>query len=81
MSSRTSRPAPSYTRSDTTVGAGMSNAITVEAGLLEALYRNASEWLEAGATDKGAPRFFLERATERITSTHQQALERLSVAG
>ncbi len=54
---------------------------TWKAGLLEALYRNAAEWLEAGATDEDAPRFFLERAMERITSTQKEAIQRLSVAG
>jgi [protein-PII] uridylyltransferase len=54
---------------------------TWKAGLLEALYRNAAEWIEAGATDEDAPRFFLERAMERITSTQKEAIQRLSATG
>ncbi|MCZ6569287.1 MAG: [protein-PII] uridylyltransferase [Deltaproteobacteria bacterium] len=52
-----------------------------KAGLLEALYRNAAEWLEAGAADQTAPGYFLERATERVSSTQKEALERLSARG
>ena len=52
-----------------------------KAGLLEALYRNAAEWLEAGAADQTASRYFLERAMERVSSTQKEALAQLAAAG
>ena len=54
---------------------------TWKAGLLEALYRNTAEWLEARATDETAPQFFLERAMERVASSQKEVVEILSGAG
>jgi len=52
-----------------------------KAGLLEALYRNAAEWLEAGAAHETATHYFLERAMERVAATQKEALERLAKLG
>jgi [protein-PII] uridylyltransferase len=50
-------------------------------GLLEALYRNAAEWLEAGVGDESAPRFFLQRAAEQAAKTQAEATAILARAG
>jgi [protein-PII] uridylyltransferase len=50
-------------------------------GLLEALYRNAAEWLEAGVGDESAPRFFLQRAAEQAERTQSEATAILANAG
>jgi [protein-PII] uridylyltransferase len=48
-----------------------------KAGLLETLYRNVAEWLEAGVGDESASGFFLERAMERAERTQSEALDAL----
>ncbi len=50
-------------------------------GLLEALYRNAAEWLETGREEEGASQFFLERAMERVSSAETQVADLLEAAG
>jgi [protein-PII] uridylyltransferase len=50
-------------------------------GLLEALYRNAAEWLEAGVEDASAPGFFLQRAVERAARTEQEVTALLAGRG
>ena len=52
---------------------------TWKGGLLEALYRNAAEWLETGEEDPS--QFFLERASEGVQATEREVVEHLSAAG
>ena len=52
-----------------------------KAGLLEQLYRNAAEWLEAGADAETAPQFFLDRAMSQATATSARAVEMLAQLG
>jgi [protein-PII] uridylyltransferase len=52
-----------------------------KAGLLEAFYRNAAEWLEAGAEEAQADLFFLERAAERAAKGEERVLAELAAAG
>lgn len=52
-----------------------------KAGLLEALYRNAIEWIEAGAMEEQASEFFLERSMRRAESTQELALRATAEAG
>jgi [protein-PII] uridylyltransferase len=52
-----------------------------KAGLLETLYRNAAEWLEAGEEAEAAPQFFLDRAMSQATSTSARAVEMLAQLG
>ena len=54
---------------------------TWKAGLLEALYRNAAEWLEAGEEAEAAPQFFLDRALAQTTATSARAVEMLAQLG
>jgi [protein-PII] uridylyltransferase len=54
---------------------------TWKAGLLEQLYRNAAEWLEAGEEAEAAPQFFLDRAMGQATSTSARAVEMLAQVG
>jgi len=54
---------------------------TWKAGLLEALYRNAAEWLEAGEEAEAAPQFFLDRALAQTTATAARAVEMLAQLG
>jgi [protein-PII] uridylyltransferase len=54
---------------------------TWKAGLLEQLYRNAAEWLEAGAEEEGAPQFFLDRAMSQATATSARAVDMLAQLG
>ena len=54
---------------------------TWKAGLLEQLYRNAAEWLEAGADAEAAPQFFLDRAMSQATATSARAVEMLAQLG
>ncbi len=49
-------------------------------GLLEALFRNAAEWLEAGREEEGALQFFLERAQRQVASCERQVLEQSAAA-
>lgn len=49
--------------------------------LLEALYRNTADWLEAEVSDEAAPRYFLERAIERAAGVERQVVERLAAEG
>jgi [protein-PII] uridylyltransferase len=53
---------------------------TWKAGLLEALYRNTAEWLEAGVEDESAPGFFLQRAGERVRHVEAVAFQQLAQA-
>jgi [protein-PII] uridylyltransferase len=50
-------------------------------GLLEELYRNAAEWLEAGVGDESAPEFFLGRALERAHAVESGVVARLAAEG
>lgn len=52
-----------------------------KAGLLEALYRNATEWIEAGAGAEQANEFFLERSMRRAESTQEHALRAAAERG
>ena len=52
-----------------------------KAGLLEALYRNAAEWLETGVEEAAAGRFFLERAAERVDKAQRESVERVAASG
>jgi [protein-PII] uridylyltransferase len=54
---------------------------TWKGGLLEALFRNAAEWLEAGAEDEQASQFFLQRAIDGVARTEKQINELLEVEG
>jgi [protein-PII] uridylyltransferase len=54
---------------------------TWKAGLLETLYRNTAEWLEAGAADETASRYFLDRALQTMVATRKEAIGKLSAAG
>ncbi|MEX2205126.1 MAG: [protein-PII] uridylyltransferase [Myxococcota bacterium] len=54
---------------------------TWKAGLLEALYRNAAEWLEAGEEAEAAPQFFLDRASSQATGTSARVVEMLAQVG
>jgi [protein-PII] uridylyltransferase len=49
--------------------------------LLEALYRNTADWLEAEISDEGAPRYFLERAIELAAEVEGKVVEGLAAAG
>ncbi len=50
-------------------------------GLLEELYRNTAEWLEAGVGSESASGFFLSRALERASAVEGDAIARLGAAG
>lgn len=52
-----------------------------KSGLLEALYRNVADWLEAELDVESAPGFFLDRAARRIEETEADVVERLSSGG
>jgi [protein-PII] uridylyltransferase len=52
-----------------------------KAGLLEAFYRNAAEWLEAGAEEGAAEQFFLERALRRFEESEREAVALLAEQG
>jgi len=52
-----------------------------KAGLLEQLYRNAAEWLEAGEEAEAAPQFFLDRAMGQAAATSARAIEMLAQLG
>ena len=52
-----------------------------KAGLLEQLYRNTAEWLEAGEETETAEQFLLERAMSQAASTAGRAVEMLAQAG
>jgi [protein-PII] uridylyltransferase len=54
---------------------------TWKAGLLEALYRNTAEWLEAEISDEAAPRYFLERAIERSAEVVKEVMQLLTSEG
>lgn len=51
-----------------------------KAGLLERLYRNTAEWLEAGE-EETAEQFLLERAMNQAAATAARAVEMLAQAG
>ena len=50
---------------------------TWKGGLLEALYRNAAEWLEVGGEAPDATRAYLERAMTRADEARREATDRL----
>ena len=50
-------------------------------GLLEALYRNTADCLEAEVSDEAAPRYFLERAIERAAQAEGAVLALLREGG
>jgi len=52
-----------------------------KAGLLERLYRNTAEWLEAGEETEAAEQFLLERAMSQATATAARAVEMLAQDG
>jgi [protein-PII] uridylyltransferase len=52
-----------------------------KAGLLEALYRNVSEWMEAGLAEESASGFFLERAMDRAQRTQEETMRRAGELG
>ena len=52
-----------------------------KAGLLEALYRNAAEWLEAGERAERASQFFLERAMVRVAEAEHEVSAQLAELG
>jgi [protein-PII] uridylyltransferase len=52
-----------------------------KAGLLERLYRNTAEWLEAGEETECAEQFLLERAMSQATATSGRAVEMLAQSG
>jgi [protein-PII] uridylyltransferase len=52
-----------------------------KAGLLEALYRNVTEWMEAGLETESASAFFLERAMERAERTQEEAIRKVREEG
>jgi [protein-PII] uridylyltransferase len=52
-----------------------------KAGLLERLYRNTAEWLEAGEETETAEQFLLERAMSQAAATAGRAVEMLAQAG
>ena len=52
-----------------------------KAGLLEAFYRNAAEWLEAGAEEGAAEQFFLVRAMRRFEESERAAVALLAEGG
>lgn len=52
-----------------------------KAGLLEAFYRNAAEWLEAGVEEGAAEQFFLERALRRFEASEREAVALLAERG
>jgi [protein-PII] uridylyltransferase len=52
-----------------------------KAGLLEALYRNVSEWMEAGLEEASASGFFIDRAMERAQRTQDETLRRARELG
>jgi [protein-PII] uridylyltransferase len=52
-----------------------------KAGLLEALYRNVTEWIEAGLETASADGFFLERTMERARSTQEEAIRKAGELG
>ena len=52
-----------------------------KAGLLEQLYRNAAEWLEAGEAAEAAPQYFLDRASNQAAATSARAVEMLAQRG
>jgi [protein-PII] uridylyltransferase len=54
---------------------------TWKGGLLAALYRNASEWLEAHEEDEAPDRFFLRRAALRLTEMQRAVAGELSGRG
>jgi len=52
-----------------------------KAGLLERLYRNTAEWLEAGEETDLAEQFLVERAMNQASSTAARAVEMLAQDG
>jgi len=52
-----------------------------KAGWLEAFYRNAAEWLEAGEQGDQARRFSLERAMKRAAETQENIAAMLEASG
>jgi len=52
-----------------------------KAGLLERLYRNTAEWLEAGQETESAEQFLLERAMSQASATSARAVEMLAQDG
>ncbi|HXX47312.1 MAG TPA: [protein-PII] uridylyltransferase, partial [Myxococcota bacterium] len=52
-----------------------------KAGLLERLYRNTAEWLEAGEEVDLAEQFLVERAMNQAASTSARAVEMLAQSG
>ena len=52
-----------------------------KAGLLERLYRNTAEWLEAGQESESAEQFLLERAMSQASATSGRAVEMLAQSG
>ncbi len=54
---------------------------TWKGGLLESLYRNAAEWLEAGGEAPDATRAYLERAMRRADEARGETADRLVARG
>jgi len=52
-----------------------------KAGILDAFYRNAAEWLEAGGKEGAADEYFLERTSKQVAERQQEALEQVLRAG
>jgi [protein-PII] uridylyltransferase len=52
-----------------------------KAGLLEAFYRNAADWLEAGAEEGAGERLFLERALHRFEESERDSVALLAEQG
>jgi [protein-PII] uridylyltransferase len=52
-----------------------------KAGLLESLYRNVSDWMEAGIEEASASGFFLERAIERAQRAQEEAIRQARKRG
>ncbi len=48
-----------------------------KAGILDAFYRNAAEWLEAGGKEAAADEYFLERTSKLVSERQHDALEQL----
>jgi [protein-PII] uridylyltransferase len=54
---------------------------TWKAGLLEALYRNAAEWIEASNEPDAADGFFLKRASRQVGARQREVLALLETRG
>ncbi|MFI5315817.1 MAG: [protein-PII] uridylyltransferase [Myxococcota bacterium] len=52
-----------------------------KAGLLECLYRNTAEWLEAGEETEAAEQFLIERAMSQASATAARAVDILAAGG